>query len=102
LHIDENLRWRFFRDDACESAYHRPIISALKPGRSFSAFRSGRAGRFRTVHAGDTTDLKAIVPAGDPAIVSRDLSIAAQNVEGKVYVPVVEFMQLFGKPVSVE
>jgi hypothetical protein len=102
LHIDENLRWRFFRDDACESAYHRPIISALKAGCSFSAFRSGRARRFRTVQAGDTIDLKAIVPVGDPAIDPRQLSIAAQNVKGKVYVPVVEFMQLFGKPFSVE
>ena len=54
------------------------------------------------VHAGDTTDLKSTVPPGDPAIDPRELSIPAQNVEGKVYVPVVEFMQLFGKPVSVE
>ena len=54
------------------------------------------------IHANDTTGLTTKVSADDPRIDKRTLSVAAQNVNGKIHVPVVEFMQLFGKTASVE
>ena len=35
-------------------------------------------------------------------LASATLSVAAQNLNGKLFVPVVEFMQFFGKTVTVE
>lgn len=67
----------------------------LKPGERF--LRVGG-----TIHAGDTIDGKTRVAADDPRVDKRQLSVAAQNSNGKILVPVVEFMQLFGKTVTVE
>lgn len=55
-----------------------------------------------TLHAGDTTGLKTRVAANDPRIDRRSFAIPPEIVGGKVYVPVVEFMRLFGKAVTVE
>lgn len=74
-------------------AYNKVAVN-LKEGERF--LRVGGA-----LHAGDTTGLTTTVPAGDPAIDPRVLSVAASSVNGRVYVPVVEFMQLFGKTVTV-
>ena len=65
------------------------------PGKPF--LRVGGA-----VHAGDTTGPKTRVAANDPRIDQRTFSAPPELIGGKVYVPVVEFMQLFGKAVSVE
>lgn len=67
----------------------------IKPGERF--LRVGG-----TIHAGDTIDGKTKVAADDRRIDKRSLSEPAQVVDGKVLVPVVEFMQLFGKSVAVE
>ncbi|MFO0442145.1 MAG: hypothetical protein ACK51Q_15975 [Betaproteobacteria bacterium] len=67
----------------------------IKPGERF--LRVGG-----TIHAGDTLDGKTRVAADYPRIDRRQLSVPAQNVNGKILVPVVEFMQLFGKTVTVE
>ena len=67
----------------------------LKAGERF--LRVGGA-----LHAGDTTGPATTVAAGDAAVDPRQLSVAANNINGQVFVPVVEFMQLFGKTVSVE
>ncbi len=74
--------------------YNKVAVN-IKPGERF--LRVGG-----TVHAGDTTGLKTTIPANDPAIDQRTLSVAASNVNGKIHVPVVEFMRLFGKSVVVE
>lgn len=62
----------------------------LKPGSDY--LRVGG-----TVKEGDTTSSTARVPAGSPTIDPRVLSVPSQVVGGNVYVPVVEFMQLFNK-----
>lgn len=67
----------------------------IKPGERFM-----RVGG--TIHAGDTRDDKSRVAADDPRIDRRQLSVPVQLVNGKVLVPVVEFMQLFGQVVTVE
>jgi len=67
----------------------------IKPGERF--LRVGG-----TIHAGDTIDGKTRVAADDPRIDRRTLSVPAQNINGKIHVPAVEFMQLFGKTVTVE
>ena len=54
------------------------------------------------IHANDTTGLTTKVAADDSRIDKRTLSVAAQNVNGRIHVPVVELMQLFGKAVAVE
>jgi len=55
-----------------------------------------------TIHVGDTIDGKTRVTASDPRVDQRVLSVPVQNVNGKLLVPVVEFMGLFGRQVSVE
>lgn len=65
------------------------------PGKPF--LRVGGA-----VHAGDTTGPKTRVAADDPRIDRRTFAMLPEVVDGKVYVPVVEFMRLFGKAVTVE
>jgi len=67
----------------------------IKPGERF--LRVGG-----TVHAGDTTGPKTRVAADDPRIDRRTLSVPAETIAGKVYVPAVEFMRLFGKAVTVD
>ncbi len=74
--------------------YNKVAIN-IKVGERF--LRTGGA-----IHAGDTTGLTTKVPVGDPAIDPRMLSVAANNLNGQIHVPVVEFMQLFGKTVVVE
>ena len=51
---------------------------------------------------GDTIDGKARVAASDPRVDQRVLSVPVQNVNGKLLVPVVEFMALFGRRVGVD
>ena len=51
---------------------------------------------------GDTIDGKTRVSASDPRVDQRVLSVPVQNVNGKLLVPVVEFMGLFGRRVNVE
>jgi hypothetical protein len=67
----------------------------LKPGESF--LRVGGS-----IHAGDTIDGKRRVAADDPRIDPRRLSVPAQAHNGRILVPAVEFMQLFGKTLTVE
>ena len=74
--------------------YNKVAVN-IKVGERF--LRTGGA-----IHAGDTTGLTTKVPVGDPAIDPRMLSVAANSVNGQIHVPVVEFMQLFGKTVVVE
>ena len=74
--------------------YNRITVN-IKPGERF--LRVGGA-----IHANDTTGLTSKVSADDPRIDKRTLSVAAQNLNGKLFVPVVEFMQFFGKTVTVE
>jgi len=74
--------------------YNKVAVN-IKPGERF--LRTGGA-----IHANDTTGLTTKVAADDPRIDKRTLSVAAQNVNGRIHVPVVEFMQLFGKAVAVE
>jgi hypothetical protein len=42
------------------------------------------------------------VAADDRRVDKRSLSVPARNSSGRIMVPVVEFMQLFGKTVTVE
>jgi len=74
---------------------YNKIAVNLKAGERF--LRVGGA-----LHAGDTTGPTTTVAAGDPGIDPRVLSVAASNINGQVFVPAVEFMQLFGKTASVE
>lgn len=74
--------------------YNRVAVN-IKPGERF--LRVGGA-----IHANDTTGLTTKVAADDARIDKRTLSVTAQNVNGKIHVPVIEFMQLFGKTVTVE
>lgn len=74
--------------------YERQSVN-IKPGERF--LRVGGA-----IHAGDTTGLKTRVAPDDPRIDRRMLSVPAEVVAGRVHVPVVEFMQLFGRTVIVE
>lgn len=74
--------------------YDRQSVN-IKPGERF--LRVGG-----TIHAGDTTGPTTRVAAGDPRIDRRMLSVPAEVIGGRVHVPVVEFMQLFGKTVVVE
>ena len=74
--------------------YNKVAVN-IKAGERF--LRVGGA-----AHAGDTTGLTTKLPAGDAAIDPRVLPVATSNVNGRIYVPVVEFMRLFGKTVSVE
>ncbi len=67
----------------------------IKPGERF--LRVGLS-----IHAGDTIDGKSRVAADDPRVDKRTLSVPVQNVNGKLMVPAVEFMSLFGKRVLVE
>ena len=67
----------------------------LKPGEHF--LRVGG-----TIHAGDTIGPRTQVAANDARIDRRALPAPAQNIDGKLYVPAVEFMRLFGKTVTVE
>jgi len=78
-----------------KTVLHNRVSVNIKPGERF--LRVGG-----TIHAGDTMDGKTRVAADDPRIDRRQLSVPAQNVNGKILVPVVEFMQLFGKTVTVE
>lgn len=80
---------------AVKTVVYNNVAANIKPGERF--LRVGGA-----VHAGDTTGLKTTVAAGDPAIDSRLLSVAAQEVNGRIHVPVVEFMRLYGRNVTVE
>lgn len=80
---------------AVKTVTYNKVAVNLKVGERF--LRVGG-----TIHAGDTTGLTTKVAADDPRIDKRTLSVAAQNVNGKLHVPVVEFMQLFGKTVTVE
>ncbi len=73
--------------------YNRMAVN-IKPGERF--LRVGGA-----IHAGDTTGLTTKLAANDPRIDKRTLSVAAHNVNGKLHVPVIEFMQLFGKTVTI-
>jgi hypothetical protein len=73
--------------------YNKVAVN-IKPGERF--LRVGG-----TIHAGDTVDGKTRVAANDPRIDPRSLSVPVQNVNGKLHVPAVEFMQLFGKTVTV-
>jgi hypothetical protein len=77
---------------AVKTIKYNSVAVNLKPGERF--LRVGG-----TVHAGDTTGASTTVPAGDPSIDPRVLSVAANSSNGRVYVPVVEFMRLFGKRV---
>lgn len=74
--------------------YNR-LSANIKPGERF--LRTGGA-----IHANDTTGLTTKVAADDLRIDRRTLSVAAQEINGRLHVPVVEFMQLFGKTVAVE
>jgi len=74
---------------------YNKIAVNIKPGERF--LRVGGA-----IHANDTTGLTTKVAADDPRIDKRTLSVAAQNVNGRLHVPVVEFMQLFGKAVTAD
>jgi S-formylglutathione hydrolase FrmB len=74
--------------------YNRIAVN-IKPGERFLRVSGA-------IHANDTTGLTAKVAADDPRIDKRTLSVAAQNVNGKIFVPVIEFMQLFGKTVTAE
>ncbi len=78
-----------------KTVLYNKVSVNLKPGERF--LRVGG-----TIHAGDTIDGRTRVAADDPRIDRRQLSVPAQNVNGKILVPVVEFMQLFGKTVTVE
>jgi hypothetical protein len=74
--------------------YNKVAVN-IKPGERF--LRAGGA-----IHAHDTTGLTTKVAADDPRIDKRTLSVAVQNVNGKLFVPAVEFMQLFGQTVTAE
>lgn len=74
--------------------YNKVAVN-LKAGERF--LRVGGA-----IHAGDTIDGKTRVSADDPRVDRRVLSVPAQVVNGRVHVPVVEFMQLFGQTVGVD
>lgn len=65
----------------------------IKPGERF--LRVGG-----TIHPGDTVDGKTRVAAEDPRVDKRSLSVPARDSSGRIMVPVVEFMQLFGKTVT--
>jgi pimeloyl-ACP methyl ester carboxylesterase len=80
---------------AVKTVIYNKIAVNIKPGERF--LRIGGA-----IHANDTTGLTTKVAADDPRIDKRTLSVAAQNINGKIHVPVVEFMQLFGKTVAVD
>lgn len=67
----------------------------IKPGERF--LRVGG-----TVHAGDTIDGKAKVSEDDPRADRRRLSVPTQFANGKLLVPAIEFMQLFGQTLTVE
>jgi hypothetical protein len=67
----------------------------IKPGERF--LRVGG-----TIHPGDTVDGKTRVAADAPRVDKRSLSVPARDSSGRIMVPVVEFMQLFGKTVTVE
>ena len=73
--------------------YNRVAVN-IKPGERF--LRVGG-----TIHAGDTIDGKTRVAANDARIDARTLSVPVQNVNGKLHVPVIEFMRLFGKTITV-
>jgi pimeloyl-ACP methyl ester carboxylesterase len=74
--------------------YNKVAVN-IKPGERF--LRAGGA-----IHANDTTGLTTKVATDDPRIDKRTLSVAVQNVNGKLFVPAVEFMQLFGQTVTAE
>jgi pimeloyl-ACP methyl ester carboxylesterase len=75
-------------------AYNKVAVN-IKPGARY--LRVGGA-----IHADDTTGLTTKVTADDPRIDQRLLSVDAHVVNGRLYVPVVEFMQLFGQAIAVE
>ncbi len=78
-----------------KTVIHNKVSVNIKPGERF--LRVGG-----TIHAGDTTGLKSTVAADDPRIDRRMLPVATQNIDGKLHVPVVSFMELFGRTVTVE
>jgi pimeloyl-ACP methyl ester carboxylesterase len=78
-----------------KTVIHNKVSVNIKPGERF--LRVGL-----TIHAGDTIDGKTRVTASDPRVDQRVLSVPVQNVNGKLLVPVVEFMGLFGRRVNVE
>lgn len=80
---------------AVKSVLYNKVSVNIKPGENF--LRIGGS-----IHAGDTTGLRSKVAPDDPRIDRRTLSVPAQVINGRVHVPVVEFMQLFGKTVTVE
>ncbi|HUL00336.1 MAG TPA: hypothetical protein VLX29_05705, partial [Nitrospirota bacterium] len=51
------------------------------------------------IHAGDTTGGTTVVPVNDPSIDPRTLPVATFEIGEHTYVPVVYFMNLFGKSV---
>lgn len=78
-----------------KAVLHNRVSVNIKPGETF--LRVGG-----TVHAGDTIDGKTRVAPDSPSIDRRRLSVPAQILNGRVHVPVVEFMQLFGRTVTIE
>ena len=78
-----------------KTVIYNKVSVNIKPGERF--LRVGG-----TVHAGDTIDGKTRVQPDSPRIDRRTLTVAAQAINGKIYVPVKEFMQLFGQSVQVD
>lgn len=78
-----------------KTVLYNKISVNIKPGERF--LRMGL-----TIHAGDTIDGKTRVASDDKRVDKRTLSVPAQNVNGKLLVPVVEFMGLFGRQVTLE
>ena len=84
-----------FRLVSVKTVLYNNVSVNLKPGEHF--LRVGG-----TIHAGDTIGPRTQVAANDARIDRRALPAPAQNIDGKLYVPAVEFMRLFGKTVTVE
>lgn len=74
--------------------YNRVSVN-IKPGERF--LRVGGS-----IHAGDTIDGKTRVAADDPRVDRRQLTVPVQDVNGRILVPAVEFMALFGRTLTVE
>jgi hypothetical protein len=81
--------------DFIKTVLFNQVSVNIKPGERF--LRVGG-----TIQPGDTVDGKTRVAADDPRVDKRSLSVPARNSSGRIMVPVVEVMQLFGKTVTVE
>ena len=79
------------RASVMTTKYNRVTVN-IKVGDTF--LRVGGS-----IHVGDTTGASTTVQPGDPSIDPRVLSVAPYSAGGDVFVPVVEFMNLFGKTV---